>query len=301
MQYQVVSSPWLHKATPIALSVVAGAGVVGTAVLAAKATPDAIERKKEAEEKKGEPLTKWEAFKVMFPSYIPAGTTGLVTLASIAGLSIHDNATQSKLAGVVASGNQIINGISRKYASLRSEVAEKHPEILKEFDERSLEDQWTEYVHERMKKFAWCNSLFPGFESPEDWGKVQLMCLEYGNGIPDENGHDLIFFYASPGDVMSAIYNINGQYQERGIVSVADFFQYMHLPRTDLSVRLVWDAEVLNTEWNMNFIGFHSREYALEDNVPDPATCILLQPDIPPLAEGYAEGMEYPSIYCPKE
>ena len=80
MNYQIIQSPWLKKAVPIALTAVAGAGVVGTAVLAAKATPGAIEKKEEAERLKGEPLTTWEKVRAMTPSYLPAAGAGLVTL-----------------------------------------------------------------------------------------------------------------------------------------------------------------------------------------------------------------------------
>ena len=135
--YQLVESPWLKKATPVVLTLAAGAGVVGTAVLAAKATPKAMEKKAEAEKAKGEPLTTWETFKAMAPCYIPAAGTGLATIGAIYGLMADSRNKRAELSAIIASGTQIINRASRKYEMLRDKVQEKDPEVLKEFDERS--------------------------------------------------------------------------------------------------------------------------------------------------------------------
>ena len=301
MIYQIVPSPWVRKTIPVALTAVAGAGVIGTAVLAAKATPAALEKKAEAEKEKGEPLTNWEKFKAMAPSYIPAVTTGAVTLGAIGGLVANSNRRQAELASLVAGGNQIINRVSKKYGLLRDKIQEKNPEIIREFDQKSLDDEWNDYVKEQAHKRAWCiRSLFP-IENPEEWGQTCVMCFEYGNGLADENGHELIFFESTPGDVMSAIYNINGYYQSNGFVRVNDFFHELSLTKTDLGNRLVWDASVIFEEWETNYLGFNSQEIPLEDDVPEPATCILIRSDVPPLAEGYADGMGFPDLCHPTE
>lgn len=302
MNYQIIQSPWLKKAVPIALTAVAGAGVVGTAVLAAKATPGAIEKKEEAERLKGEPLTTWEAFKAMAPSYGYAAGTGLITLGAIGGLVIDNNRKQAELATIVASGNQIINRVSRKYGLLHDTVKEKHPETIKEFDEKNFDDAWNEYVKgKNRKKVGWCGmTAFPDVEG-EDWGVPRMMGIEYGNGLADENGHEIIFFEATPADVVCAFYNLNAYYHHEGLIYVNKLFYLLNLPKTDLGDRLVWDPSVLWDEWESDWIGFHTEDLEMEDNVPQPASCTMICFDIPPLAEGYANGMGIQDCLNPSE
>lgn len=312
MRYEIIHSPWVRKVTPIALTAVAGAGVVGTAVLAAKATPKALEKKAEAEKAKGEKLTTWETFKAMAPSYLPAAGTGLVTMGAIGGILLDSNKKQAELASIIAGGNQIINRVSRKYGMLRDEVREKHPEIIKEFDEKTFDDQWNEYVKKRnRKKQGWCECRALGDLEDVDRGVPRMFGIEYGNGLADENGHEIIFFEAAPFDVLAAFYNLNGIFQTGegyylsgrtdGILCVNDLFHLLNLPKTQLGQQLVWDPCVMAEEWETYWIGFHTEDMEMEDDVPQPAVCTMICFDIPPLAEGYAEGMGIPDCNYPAE
>lgn len=293
-----LSSPWFKKAAPWILTGMASAGVVGTAVLAAKATPKAIERKEEAEKEKGEELTTWEKVKAMAPSYIPAASVGLATVGSIAGISVMSNKRQAELSALVTGGNQIINRISRKYGALREEVNKKDPEIIKDFDKKTLDDQWEEYVNKRMDKKARCWMLYGGeclpINDSSEYGETRMFCIEYGNGLADENGHEMIFFEATPGDVLCAFYNINGIYQQESTVRLNELFKFLGLPSTELGRRLTWDSDWLISECQENFIDFFTSDLPLEDeSVPSPAVCTIIRFKNPPLAEGYSEGMHY--------
>lgn len=300
--YTIVESPWLKKAVPIALTAVAGAGCIGTAVLAAKETPRALEAKAEAEKEKGEPLTTWESFKAMAPSYIPAAGAGAVTIASIAGMAVLNHRQYVELTGLIAGSQHIINRMSKKYTLLRNEVQEKHPEIIEEFDKQTFDDKWNEYVKNKLNhKRAWCGSrCFPDC-SGEDWGVPRMFGIEYGNGLADENGHELIFFEATPGDIMTAMYNLNGLFHTKGIVYVNDLFNLLNLPKTQLGDMLVWDPSVLYDEWESDWIGIYTEDWEMEDNVPQPAIGTVIRFHIPPLAEGYADGMGIPDRWYPAE
>ena len=302
MLYQISSSPWTKKVIPVALTIAAGAGVVGTAALAAAATPKALEKKAEAEKEKGEPLTNWEKFKAMAPSYIPAAGAGIVTIGAIGGLVIDSNRKQAELAAVIASGNQIINRVSKKYSMLHDTVKEKHPETVKEFDEKTFDDAWNEYVKgKNRKKVGWCElTAFPEVTG-EDWGIPRMMGIEYGNGLADENGHEIMFFEATPADVVSAFYNLNAYYHHEGLIYVNRLFYELNLPKTGLGDKLVWDPSVLWDEWESDWIGFHTEDIEMEDNVPQPAVCTMICFDIPPLAEGYASGIGTPDCLYPSE
>ena len=180
-------------------------------------------------------------------------------------------------------------------------VLEKNPDILKEFDQKTLEEEWTSYVKERMKKKAWCWPTTCAIQDSSEWGEQRLFGIEYGNGLADENGNEIIFFDSTLGDVQAAFYNLNGHYQQDGTQKVNDLFKFLGLPKTQLGEILVWDPEVLISEWETNFIEFFTEDLPLEDNVPEPAICTLVTFRVPPLAEGYAEGMDIQDFLFPKE
>lgn len=84
------------------LTCVGAAGVVGTAVMAVKATPKALTLIKDAEEEKGEKLTKLEVVKIAGTSYIPAIITGAATIACIFGSNVISKHQQAALMSAYA-------------------------------------------------------------------------------------------------------------------------------------------------------------------------------------------------------
>ena len=295
MRYELISSPWIKKVIPYALTAAAGAGVIGTAVLAAKATLKALEKKAEAEKEKGEELTTWEKFKVMAPSYVPAASAGTATIAAITGIVLDSNAKQAELAAVVTSGNRIIDKISRRHMALREEVKKKDPEVIEEFDKRSLNEQWEAYVKERAKMRGHCWGESMPINDSSEWNERMLFGIEYGNDLTDENGNQIIFFESTPADVVCAFYNLNGLARTNSlpITRVNDLFHLLHLPKTQLGEELVWDPSVMWYEWETDFIHFITEDIPLEDEsmAPEPAVCRMIYFTIPPLAEGYGEAM----------
>jgi len=301
MNYQLIQSPWLKKILPVTLAATAGAGVIGTAVLTAKATPEALERKAEAEKAKGEPLTTWETVQAMAPSYIPAAGAGIATIASIAGMALVNKNQQAKLAGVIAGGNQIINRVSKKYDALRNEVRENDPELLKRFDVKSLEDEWEPYVKERRKKKAFCPLECLDMDDPHEWGVPRMWFIEYGHGLEDENGHEGVMFEATPGDVLSALYQLQKKFDDMGYAYFNDLLTFLHLPHTDLGSKLIWEIDAVFNDWETGWLDTYTSTTPLEDDVPEPIVCTELFFYSPPMAEGYAEWAEIPSRLHPQD
>lgn len=83
---------WKKNGSTI-LTCAGAVGVVGTTVLAVKATPKAMELIKMAEEEKGEKLTKTEVFKTAGPAYIPTALVGVGTLACVFGANVLNKKT----------------------------------------------------------------------------------------------------------------------------------------------------------------------------------------------------------------
>ena len=77
----------LSKKSPEILTGLGIAGMITTTVLAVKATPKALDLIAEAEDKKGEYLTKKEIIVTTWKNYIPAGVTSAVSIACLIGAS----------------------------------------------------------------------------------------------------------------------------------------------------------------------------------------------------------------------
>lgn len=103
------------------LTFVSAAGVVATAILAAKGTMKASILLKEAKEEKGEELTKAELIKMATPVYIPAIAVGLSTIVCIFGTNALNQRTQVSLASAYAL-------LDSSYKEYRNKVTELYGE-----------------------------------------------------------------------------------------------------------------------------------------------------------------------------
>ena len=115
-------------------------GVIGTAVLAVKATPKAQQKLKEAEEQKGEKLTKWEIFLNAATPYIPAAVMATGTIASILISHQLDHKKQVQLASAYTA-------LAGSFTAYKAKVKEK-------VDEQTYEEINYEYTKEKLERSA---------------------------------------------------------------------------------------------------------------------------------------------------
>ena len=80
--------PFIKRNAPTILSYLGVVGVAATTIMAVKATPKALSLIENAEEEKGEKLSKWEKINVAGPVYIPSVITGVATVACILGSNV---------------------------------------------------------------------------------------------------------------------------------------------------------------------------------------------------------------------
>ena len=100
------------------LTVIAAGGVVGTSILAVKATPKALTLINNAEEEKGDKLTVKETVMVAWKPYIPAAITGLSTIACIFGVNHLNRKTQASLMSAYA----LLDSTYKEYRNKTEEI-----------------------------------------------------------------------------------------------------------------------------------------------------------------------------------
>lgn len=159
------SQLYLKRNASTILSVVGGAGVVTTTVLAVKATPKALILLDNAEKEKGENLTKMEKVKVAVPVYIPTMISGVATLACIFSVNILNKRQQAGLISAYAlldnSYKEYKNKVEELYGEgsddhIVEEIAKDKYELIKpEFEETLVYDKFSgEYFSTNLMKLA---------------------------------------------------------------------------------------------------------------------------------------------------
>ena len=109
---------FLKKHSPLILSLLGSAGVIGSAVLAVKATPKALELIDEAESKKGEELTTLETVQAGWKPYVPTAITCVASISCIMGAHYLNRKTQASLMSAYA----LLNNMHQEYVNKTQEL-----------------------------------------------------------------------------------------------------------------------------------------------------------------------------------
>lgn len=117
------SKLFLSRNASTILTVIGGAGVVATAVLAVRETPKAMRNVQEATKEKGEELTTFEVVMAAGPAYIPAVITGAATLACIFGANMLNKRQQAALMSAYALLDHNFKNYQKKAEELYGEGA----------------------------------------------------------------------------------------------------------------------------------------------------------------------------------
>lgn len=124
----------LKENSPAVLSGIAVAGVIGTVVLAVKATPEAVRQiqeleQDEAAEHNREEISRKEKISVTWKLYIPAALTGAATIACIVG----SNAIGARRTAAVYGAYTLVDSAFREYKDrVISEITPSKAEKVKD-------------------------------------------------------------------------------------------------------------------------------------------------------------------------
>jgi hypothetical protein len=121
------------------LTCIGAAGTIGTAILAAKATPKAILLIEEAEKEKEEELTKLETVCVAAQAYIPSVVMGISTLVCIFGANSLNKRQQAALTSAYALLNTSYKEYKDKFKELYGEEASNR--VIEEIAKDKYEEE----------------------------------------------------------------------------------------------------------------------------------------------------------------
>lgn len=210
---------FLKRHSSTILTVIGAGGVIGTSVLAVKATPKALELIREASEEKGDKLTKMETIKIAWKPYIPAMITGASTIACIFGANYLNSKNQASLMSAYAL-------LDRSYKEYQNKVNELYGD---DADRTVKEEIALSKIEDAV---------------PSD-GK-QLFFIS----------QDPQFFESTMEDVLNAEKEFLKIIEERGYGCVNEYYELLGLPHVEFGWSLCWWAGEENDPWNCRELEF---------------------------------------------
>ena len=244
------SKRFLKRNASTILTTVGAAGVIGTSVLAVKATPKAMTLLKEAKEEKGEDLTKLEVVKTAGPAYIPAIVMGASTIACIFGANILNKRHQAALTSAYALLDNSYKDYKKKVAELYGEEAEEHirAEIAKDnYDEKDVIEEETDG-----------NQLFYDAFSER-------------------------YFQSTMEKVLDAEYELNREVTVGGAAYLNEFYGLLGIPRVDYGDYLGWSSIALAEMYWQAWVDFAHEKVVMDDGLE--CTIIRMTEPIPDFEE----------------
>jgi hypothetical protein len=248
------SMMFLKRNSSTILTSVGAIGVVATAVMAAKATPKALELVKEATDEKGEELTKMEVFQVAAPAYIPSVVVGASTIACIFGANVLNHRHQASLASAYAL-------VDSAYKDYRNKVKELYgSETDRNIRAAIAKDKCTEL-----------GAYAPGYDSLDISGEQRLFYEEYRGK----------YFETTIENVQNAEYHLNRNFAMRGDTNLNEFYSFLGLEPTEEGYVLGWDCCKLAEEYDTYWIDFNHETVTLDDGLE----CCIIHFPTPPVAD----------------
>ena len=249
-------SLYLKNAIPTILSCIAALGVIGTAIITAKATPKALKKLKDAENKKGEFLTRKETVMSVAPVYIPAVFIGVGTICCIFGA----NSLNKKQQAALMSAYGIVSDAYKKYMSKVRQIygEEAHQKVLREIEAEKAKD-----ISITIPDFIGGHSL--DIESMDD--EERLFYDSFSQR----------YFTSTFSKVLQAEYHLNRNFCLGLILSVNDFYDLLGLSHTDIGEQLGWTG----VEGDYAWIDF----YHFESQIDDSLECCVIDTIFPPTAD----------------
>ena len=236
------SELFLRKHSTTILSVAGAIGVVGTTILAVKATPKAMMLIEAAKEEKGEKLTPMEVVKVAWKPYIPAALTGLSTIVCIFGINYLGSRAQASLISAYGLLNQSYQEYRDKVNDIYGEDADVN-------------------VKQEIAKSKMDEDLIP--EEGKQW------FFEFQSAR---------FFESTMEDVLRAETDFLELLNHRGFACLNEYYELLGLPPVDFGWQEFWWAVEENDPYDCHELEFEYHSTVRNDGLE----CILIDTNTPP-------------------
>lgn len=234
---------FLKRHSSTILTVFGAAGVVGTTILAVRATPKALKLLEEARTDKGEDLTIIETIKVAWKPYIPTAFVGLSTIACLFGANYLNTKSQASLMSAYAL-------LDRTYKEYKEQVEDTYGKDIS----NKLEHEIVKAKYDEGLGFADDALLFFDYQSMQ-------------------------FFESTMQAVLHAENEFLEMFNARGYACLNEYYDILGIPRVNYGYQLGWFCMLENNDpYNCRELTFDYEEITVGDGRP----CWVIHTSIPP-------------------
>lgn len=236
---------WKKNGSTI-LTCAGAVGVVGTAILAVKATPKALKVIEKAEDEKGEKLTKTEVIMKAAPVYIPTILVGAGTVACIFGANVLNKTQQASMASAYALLDNSYKEYKKKVKDMLGEDGEA--EIKSEI----VKDHYKEYKPVKIDEEK---ELFYDYFSER-------------------------YFEATLYDVLKAEAGLNRIIANECGAYLNEYYNLLGLEETIEGEELGWSNGILEAMYWTNWVDFNHQKVEMEDGMECTIITMMQEPVI---------------------
>lgn len=224
------SKRFVKRNASIILTCAGGVGVITTSVMAAKATPRALKLLEQAEDEKGDHLTKTEKVVAAAPAYIPTVIMGATTIACIFGVHIVDKRKQAALVSA--------------YAFLDNSYKEYKKKVKEMYGEDADNDIRTELSKDKYDKT----------DIPKNY-EDDLFFDEFSGR----------FFKSTLTKVQRAEYELNRDLVMRDWATINDFYEHLKIPLIDGGDEIGWSTSMNEQAYWQTWVDFSNPKTIAND------------------------------------
>lgn len=236
---------FLKKHSSTILTVGGVAGVVGTSVLAVKATPKAMLLLEDAKRAKGEDLTPVEVVKVAWKPYIPAVVTGFGTIACICGI---------------------------KYLSAKNQATLMSAYALLEQGYKEYRDKVNDIYGEEADRNVKQEIVKAKYNGEEISDPDKMLFFDY---------YSMNFFESTMDSVLRAESEFLKILEERTYACINEYYDILALPHVEFGYQLGWFDVESNDPYNCKSLEFNYEITKMDDGTE----CCIITTNMPPAAD----------------
>ena len=228
---------WLKRNIANILTCVGAGGMVATAIMAAKATPQAQKVLREAREANREhSLTKAATIQAVAPVYSSTIVTGVCSLVCIFGANALNCRKQASMAAAYTALLGAFEGYRNK---VRTVCGPGTDEMILRTIDRERKDQE---------------------ENRPPWNELQTFYLSCDGCAPK-------FFERTMEQIVKAEYEANRRFILKGSLSLNEFLNILDLPVSLNGDALGWDQYIGETLYGYQWIDFNHRYFVTDDGL----------------------------------
>lgn len=227
----MLNKMWFKRNSSTILTCAGALGVIGTSVMAVKATPKAMKLLEQKEKEKGEKLTKKEVIVTSVPMYIPTIIMGISTIACILGANILNKRQQAALTSAYALLNSSYKEYKNKVEELYGEGTNE--QVIEEIAKDKYEE--TDIVTEDGQLFY---DAFSGR-----------------------------YFESTLFKVQQAEYYLNRDLTMRDYAYLNEFYEYLDIDEIDSGWKMGWSTGSCLAAYWQPWIDFNHKKVTMDDGL----------------------------------